>query len=267
MSPRLRNDEMCWTWNIRRREHCLAMQSKLVPTVLLLLLCSAPSLMRAAPATGITEAISDVTLSASVPGIVSAWKFKEGEFVKAGDTIIELDNKLEELEAHRRKLAMENKREEWESLDKLSRKSSISVKKEELEKAESEFKIATAEYEMAAEQLRRRSIFAPCPGAIAEITRHVGEACQPYQPLVHLVDTRQCYFVSNVEARLAAQLKLDQSVKLEVETGAAPVAVAAKVIFISPVVDPASSLVKVRAVFDNAEGKVRPGLAAKLVLD
>ena len=51
--------------------------------------------------TGITEPIADVTLSASVPGIVSAWKFKEGDSVRQGDTIIELDKKLEELEGDR----------------------------------------------------------------------------------------------------------------------------------------------------------------------
>lgn len=216
---------------------------------------------------GITEPIYDVTLSASVPGIVSAWKFKEGDFVKEGETIIELDKKLEELETERRKLAMDNRKQEWQALRTLFEKSSISLKKEELEKAEADYMITAVEFEMAAEQLRRRSIRAPCSGYIAEITRHVGEACQPYQPLVHLVDTTRCHFVSNLEAKLAAGLKLDQSVKLQVETGVSPVAVTAKVIFISPVVEPASGLVKVRALFDNADGKVRPGLAAKMILE
>jgi multidrug efflux pump subunit AcrA (membrane-fusion protein) len=95
----------------------------------------------------------------------------------------------------------------------------------------------------------------------------VGEACQPYQPIIRLVDTSRCYFVSNLEARLAARLKADQSVKLEVETGAAPVTVTGKLIFISPVVDPGSGLVRIRVLFENREGKVRPGLTAKMLLE
>lgn len=216
---------------------------------------------------GITEPINDVLLSASVPGLVSSWKVKEGDFVERGAVLIELENKLEQLEAERRKLAMENKKTEWESLKKLSEKNSISVKKEEYEKAEAEYKIAVAEHAMAVEQLRKRSISAPCAGYISEIVRDPGEAAEEFQPIARLVDTRQCYFVSNIEAKAAGRLKLDQLVKLEIETAAAPVSVSGKITFLSPVVDPASGLLKVRILFDNAGGRIRPGVAGKMILE
>ena len=218
-------------------------------------------------AAGITEPIADVTLSASVPGIVSAWKFKEGDFVKQGDVILELDKRLEELETERRKLAMDKNKKDWEALQTLFQKNSISVRKEELEKAEADYKIAATEYEMATEQLRKRSVAAPTAGYLAEIARDVGEACQPYQPLIRIVDTRQGYFVSNVEARVAGRLKLDQTANLEIATGQTVLKVSGKVVFISPVVDPASGLQKVRVLFDNADGRIRPGVAGKLLLD
>lgn len=228
-----------------------------------------PVLVRAEPmvVAGITEPIYDVTLSASVPGIVSAWKFKEGDFVREGETIIELDKKLEELEAERRKLAMDNRKQDRDNLQALYKKSSISVKKEELEKAETEYKIAAVEYEMAVEQLRKRSITAPCSGNITDITRDVGEACQPYQPLIRVVDTRQCYFISNVEARAAGRLKPDQNIKVEIEISPAPATIQGKIVFLSPVVDPASGLQKVRVLFDNTDGRVRPGVAGKLIIE
>lgn len=216
---------------------------------------------------GITEPIYDVTLSASVPGIVSAWKFKEGDFVKEGETIIELDKKLEELEAERRKLAMDNRKQDRDNLQALYKKSSISVKKDELEKAETEYKIAAVEYEMAVEQLRKRSITTPCSGNITDITRDVGEACQPYQPLIRVVDTRQCYFISNVEARAAGRLKLDQNIKVKIEISPEPATIQGKIVFLSPVVDPASGLQKVRVLFDNTDGRVRPGVAGKLIIE
>jgi RND family efflux transporter MFP subunit len=236
---------------------------------LLFLYLGVPALAPAEPiiAAGITEPICDVTLSSSVAGIVSAWKFKEGDFVKEGQAIIELDKRLEELEAERRKLARDNHKNDWEALQTLFKKNSISVKKDELEKAETEYKIAAAEFEMAAEQLRKRSITAPCSGYIAEITRDVGEACQPYQPLIRLVDTRQGYFVCNVEARTAGRLKPDQTVSLEIESMPAAIKIPGKIVFLSPVVDPASGLQKVRVLFDNADGRVRPGVAGKMLIE
>ncbi|NOS68318.1 MAG: HlyD family efflux transporter periplasmic adaptor subunit, partial [Verrucomicrobia bacterium] len=130
-----------------------------------------------------------------------------------------------------------------------------------------DYKVAVAERDIAAEQLRRRIITAPFTGQITDILVESGEACQPYQPIVRVVDTSRCYFVSNLDAKFASRLHQDASVKLDVETGATTVTVTAKIIFISPVVDPASGLVKIRALFENTGGKIRPGLAAKLVLE
>jgi RND family efflux transporter MFP subunit len=234
-----------------------------------LLLGSGLLLVRADPlaVAGITEPIYDVTLSASVPGIVSAWKFKEGDFVKEGETIIELDKKLEELEVERRKLTMADRQQDRDNLQALYKKSSISVKKDELEKAETEYKIAAVEYEMAVEQLRKRSITSPCSGMITDIARDVGEACQPYQPLIRVVDTRKCYFVSNVEARAGGRLKLDQNIKVDIGLAPASATIQGKIVLLSPVVDPASGLRKVRVLFDNADGRVLPGVAGKLIIE
>jgi RND family efflux transporter MFP subunit len=226
-----------------------------------------PARERSEMASGITEAICDVTLSASVPGIVSAWKFKEGDFVQAREVIIELDKDLEQLETARRKLVMENRKADWEALQTLMKKNSISVKKEELQKAETEYRISVVEHDIAVEQLRRRGIAAPQAGFVVELARHPGEACQPYQPLIRLVDTRQCYFVSNLEAKTAERLSLGQRVKLEIECGSKPAIVQGKTVFLSPVVDPASGLRKVKVLFENAEGKVHPGVSGRMEIE
>jgi multidrug efflux pump subunit AcrA (membrane-fusion protein) len=82
------------------------------------------------------------------------------------------------------------------------------------------------------------------------------------EPLVRLVDTTRCYFIGQVEGKSAAALHLDQSMKIEVDGAATPVI--GKISFISPVVDPASGLAKVKAIFENADAKIRPGLAARM---
>lgn len=251
------------------RDFVVRRSPAIVAVVLTVLACGAHLNAHAAAVavTGITEPIADVVLSASVPGIVSAWKFKEGDFVKANDVIIELDNRLEELEVERRKAVLESRKSERDALQSLAAKSSISVKKEELEKAETDWRIARTEHEMSVEQLRKRAVISPCAGSVVDIARDVGEACQAYQPLIRVVDTRQCYFVSNLEAKLARPLRSGQTVKLEIEASSAPIALEGKIVYLAPVVDPASGLQKVRVLFDNADGRVRPGVSGKMILD
>ena len=218
-------------------------------------------------ATGITEPVADVVLSASVPGIVSRVRFKEGDTVKTNDVILELDRRTEELEVERRKAALDSRKSELDALQTLAARSSISVKKDDLDKAETEFRIARTEHEMAIEQLRKRSVTSSCDGVIVELGRDAGEACQAYQPLLRVVDTRQCYFTSNIDAKLVGRLKSGQKVKLEIESAASVVSVEGTIVYLAPVVDPASGLQRVKVLFDNAEGKIHPGVAGRIQLE
>ncbi len=211
--------------------------------------------------TGITEPFFDVTLSAPVSGIINVEFVKEGQPVKKGDLILELDKRLEELELGRRKAVMDRAKTDLDSTRVLVT-TTKSVSKEELGKKETDYNVAAAEHGIAAEQLARRQILAPFSGTISEISLQTGAACAPYQPLVRLVDTTRCYFVGHVEGKSVSALHLDDAVKIEVE-GAGMVA--GKICYISPVVDPASGLGKVKAVFENPDGKIRPGLAAKML--
>lgn len=214
---------------------------------------------------GITEAISDVTLSASAAGQVGRRPRKEGDVVKAGETILELDKQLEELEVKRRKYVLDLKRADMENSKKLFEKT-ISLSREELEKKVTEFYVAEADYELAKEQLQRRVIVAPFEGTVATLMLDVGEACQAQQPVVRLVDTRKCYFICNIEAKAGYGLKAGQPVQVEIEAGDKGTPVSGTISFVSPVVDPASGLMRVKVVFENPDGKIRPGVAGRMML-
>ncbi len=235
-------------------------------TLSLAVLLAAATSQAAESAPGITEPILDVTLSTPVPGIVTTRKFKEGDFIKEGELLLELDKQIEVLEADRRRVVRDQKKSDFDGTAKLF-KSTAGVSKEELEKKEAEYRVAAVEYDMAVEGLRRRQLISPLAGTIVEINLEVGEACQAYQPLARVVDTRRCYFVTNIEARHAAKLKKGQDARLELDSAPAPTAVSGTVDFVSPVVDPASGLQRVKVIFENADGKIQPGIAGKLLLD
>ena len=216
--------------------------------------------------TGITEPILNVTLSSPVAGIVGKRLFKEGDFVKEGQVVVELDKRLEELEASRRKLIANKSKTDFEATRVLFT-TTKSVSQEELDKKELEYKVADADYEIAAEQLRKRQIVSPLSGYITEFFREVGEAAQANERVVRIVDTRRCYFVGNLEASVGYALKADQTVKLEVEAGTTKVSCPGKISFVSPVVDPASGLLKVKVIFENTEGRIRPGVTGSMRFD
>lgn len=222
-------------------------------------LCSLPA--EALDISGITEPFMDVTLGLSDAGIIHTQFFKEGEMVKKGDVILELDKNLETLEVTRRKAVMDQNKMVYESTRDLS-ETTKSVSKEDLAKTKAEYEVSSAEYGIAVQQLTNRQLIAPFSGAITEVLLRPGAAAAPYQPLVRLVDTTHCYFVGHVDGVAAADLRLDETVKITMDGGQT---VSGKITFISPVVDAASGLAKVKAIFDNADGAIRPGLAAHMV--
>lgn len=214
---------------------------------------------------GLTKPLEEVKLSAPVPGILTVQKVKEGDFVTAGAVLFELDKNVEELEVARRKLVVEVKRNDFENTQKLF-KSTKGVPKEELEKKEMEYKLAVVELDMAAEQLRRRVITSPLSGTITEISLDVGEACQPLTELAKIVDTRQCIFEADIDPSLGPRFKVNEMLPLEIDVPNGTMKVDGRVTYCATVVDAASGLLKVKAVFDNPEGKIRPGVAGKVAL-
>ena len=217
--------------------------------------------------TGVTEPVKDVTLAFPIVGVVGSRPLEEGATVRKDQVVIELDKQLEELDLERKRLARELAASELERLKSLALRNAISVSKEEIEKKRSEFEIAKVDVELAAAVLKRRQLISPIDGQVAQFFKDVGEKCEDQQPVVRIVDTRRFHLVANLEPRLAQPLKLSQKVRVEVLVGDSPITVEGTLIYLSPVADAASGLLRIKAVFENPEGKIRPGIAGRLRID
>jgi RND family efflux transporter MFP subunit len=216
---------------------------------------------------GVTEPIKDVTLAFPIVGVVGARPLEEGSTVRKGQVVIELDKQLEELDLERKRLSRELAASELERLKSLAQRNAISVSKEEIEKKRSEFEITKVDHDLAAAVLMRRQLISPIDGQVAQFYKDVGEKCEDQQPVVRIVDTRRCHLVANLEPSLAQSLRLNQKVRVEVLIGDSPVTVEGTLIYLSPVADAASGLLRIKAVFENPEGKIRPGIAGRLRID
>lgn len=260
-----------------------------LPSVMLALAVAVPAHAESTAA-GVTEPFQDVVLSATVAGTVEKRLVKEGDTIKTGQTLVEMKKRQEELEVDRRKLIMLSKAEleaakvrvstlktDLDSTRKLF-ESTKSVSKDDLAKKDLEYQLAVAEvdklqmteerevieYNMAVELRNDRVITSPLTGYVVELFRQVGEDCKAQEPLVRVVDTKQFYFVANVESKSGYGLKVGQQVQVEVEAGTSTLKVPGKISFVSPVVDAASGLIKVKVLCDNTDGKVKPGVAGTM---
>lgn len=237
--------------------------------------------------TGLIEPLQQATLASTVVGRIERVLVKEGDVVKAGQPLVELERELETLDAERRLLVAENKAEieiareraallerEYQATVKL-RSATGSVSQDELNKKEIESKLAQAEvaqlvvreqiealeYKIAREQLERRIIRAPADGVITRVHAQPGEICEVRQPLVAFVNASSCYLVANLEPAVAARLSVGAKVRVRVES----VEVVGTVDSMSPVVDSASGLRRVKILLPNADGRITPGLVGMLI--
>jgi RND family efflux transporter MFP subunit len=242
---------------------------------------------------GFTEAIKDSTLGVAVNGRVAKVLVRAGDSVNRGQVLIELDQQQEKLETERRKLLWENKTE----LNAISRqlqtlqahlqtsrelyRTSASISQEELENQELEEALARIEqqrlqiaeereqleYKIAQQQLINKTVKAPFSGKIVDVLVASGENCDSDTPLLRIVNSKRLEFVASVELAVSQLLELGQEVELLFEARQKPLQLKGKISFISPVVDPASGLRKIKASFTNQELAVTAGEPGTMQLE
>ncbi|MBF0452168.1 MAG: efflux RND transporter periplasmic adaptor subunit [Candidatus Magnetomorum sp.] len=241
---------------------------------------------------GVTEPVHEAVLSSPVDGTIKEILVKEGDWVQQSDPVIRLYRREQELEVALRykiwqnnaaidaaDVEAENVKELFDASKQLFEKNH-SVSKEELTRLKIRYDQARfkrielkirkeqerIQYEIAKEQLAKRILYAPFQGIVTNVYSQVGERSKSNQQLIKLVNPKVCYFKCNVEERLACNLSPGKKVVLQIQTGTTAVKKTGEVIFVSPVVDPASGLMKVNVMFENKDLSIRPGVSGIMLL-
>ena len=209
---------------------------------------------------GITEPASDAELSFPVSGVLAELPFREGQFVSEGDVVGRLGNEKEALEVSRRQLILGNAKMDLKRTQQLYDKTG-SISQEELDEKRATVKVAETELGIAREDVNRRLLVAPFGGLIANLHGYdKGEGVELLTPVVRLVDASICVFVCNLPAKAAKTVKPEAKVSIVI----GEVTVSGFVSFISPVIEPSSGLLKVKARFENPKRLIVPGAAGQL---
>lgn len=217
---------------------------------------------------------------------------EEGDTVDVNQILVEMDRSEEEIDARLRKLIAESKAELASAEERAATLGSLaesarklyertrSISKEDIDKKELEFRLAVfekhrltvvkerekLEADLASEALGKRTLRSPIAGIVVKVFMHDGETCEPVDPLIQVVDVSKGYFIGNVEEKIGRALTKGQPMELRLQAGSQQVPVQGKVSFVSPIVDPSSSLMVVKVEFENPGGSIRPGVAGVLVI-
>ncbi len=237
---------------------------------------------------GVTSAYKSAELAFAVSGKIQYIKIKEGQKVKKGQDLVQLYSRTETLDTERKLILWRSKAEVNAAKEKaVALKKQLTsmqilfdrgaVSEEELQQKELDYLSASAmeaqlttreqvekiDYQLAHTSLNYRTLSAPFNGVITRMVKELGESVEANQPILKLVDLSRGYFTANLEPTVASNLTNNQTVSIQIKDG---IKVTGKVIFISPEIDPASGLLQIKVEYDNAKQKIRPGIAANLIL-
>jgi membrane fusion protein, heavy metal efflux system len=226
-------------------------------------------------------------IGASVTGRVTQINAQLGNEVKKGDTLAlinssELSNsQLAYLKARSEK---EFHRRTVQRAKTLFEADVISAA--ELQRRESEYEVASAQTRAAQDQLRVlgvnlkameelattgaidsvASVMATIKGIVVERKVTTGQVVQPADVLFTVADLSRVWAVAQVPEQQVAQVKVGQSVRIEVPALENEKLIG-KLIYVGQTVNPESRTVLVRTELDNTSGRLKPSMLASMLIE
>ncbi len=211
---------------------------------------------------GTLEANEQVEIRSEIMGVVDAINFKEGTQVSKGQILLRVNDV--ELRAQLSKvgtakqLASENERRAKLLLEKQA------ISQEEYDVASAGFKSAQAESQLISAQLEKATIRAPFSGTIGLRYISEGTYVTPTTPIATLVNTKQLKITFSIPEKYANKIKMDSEITFT--TSGSKVEHTARIYAIEPQIDIATRTLKMRAIAENPEGTLYPGMFASVAL-
>jgi membrane fusion protein (multidrug efflux system) len=213
------------------------------------------------PAIGTLVAMRGVVLAAELPGTVREIAFEAGTNVKRGAVLVRLDTSAEETQ-----LAAA---EATASLATLVRDRARKLRvgeanaQADLDAAEARAKEADATVANLKVTIAKKIIRAPFDGRIAIRQVELGQFLSPGSPVASLQSVSPIHADFWLPQQALAQLRAGQRASLSTDTFPG-VRWDGELTTVNPEVDPSTRNVRVRATFENADGRLRPGMFVKV---
>jgi membrane fusion protein (multidrug efflux system) len=223
----------------------------------------ATSLRDAISVNGSTVPNEEVAISAEVPGKVERIQFKEGQFVKKGQVLVQLDD--EELQAERQRLVVQRSLNEKiaERLKALYEKEGVSL--QDYEVAAAEVEKTEADIALLDAQLEKRSIRAPFSGQLGLRMVSEGSYLSPGTPIVQLVSTNPIKLEFDVPEKYSQAVEIGSRVDFRMDGSDRNFH--ATVVAREPNVDPDTRTLRFKATAPNPNSGILPGAFAEVQVE
>lgn len=248
-------------------------------TICLVLLTLTNVMCPAAKISAITNPSADVRLSFIQPGRVAGVNVKQGEFVKAGQLLVQQDDAIEQAQLAQTEALSKNTTQIQASGASLAQKqvdlkkiekaaASKAATELEVEHAKLEVRMAELSLELAKfehEQNKRKyeetkirvenmRLKSPIAGSVENIYVEVGESANALADVVRVVRTDPLWVDVPVPLNIARTLKSGQAAVVEF-ADSEPLRIEGKVTYVAAVADAASSTLIVRVEVPNKAGR------------
>lgn len=208
-------------------------------------------------AVGSIQAVNAIDVTAEVPGFIAAINFEEGQRVRKGDVLIQLDQDQAEAELAAATARRDRIRSEFQSIQQLQQRGAATEK--EFQDIRTELQEAEANARVAEIALADHTILAPFDGQVGLRQQSLGSYVQPGDPLTTLASVDPIEVAFELPEQDLGKLAAGLPVTVQ------PAAFgdrrfAGDVTAVDARVDPATRTVRVMGRLDNADGVLKPGM-------
>ena len=231
------------------------------PPVVELAPARAMTLRDAASAVGSLRSRQSVVLRPEVAGRVTLLNFRDGERVRRGQLLVQLDDRLALAQVQQARAELGIAESNHRRNADLAGQGFISARA--VDESQAAVAVARAKLELAQATAARLKILAPFGGLAGIGNVHVGDVLQAGAEIVHLDDLDAMLLDFRLPERWQTRVRRGQVsyVTLDALPGHAFEAV---IQAIDPQIDAQGRSVAVRACIDNREGLLRPGMFARV---
>lgn len=204
----------------------------------------------------------EVVLNATVTEKVSKIYFEDGEQVKQGQLLLELDSSELEANLVELKVATENAKVQYERYLPMHKRGNVSAAV--LDDSKREWDLSKAKEKTLEARLAKHKITAPFSGVLGLRQVSEGTLLTQTTPIVSLQDLSELRLDFNLPSRYLSHLNLGD--KVVAKTDAYAEDFIAEVTAISPAIDSITRAVQIRARLANPENKLLAGMLMKVSL-
>lgn len=215
-------------------------------------------------AVGTARAVNGTQLTTESAGIVTEIRFNSGDLVKKGDILVRLEDDADRAQLQALRAAAELSRLELERSRRLHNQGSIS--KAELDRAQSQADQASGSLTTQEARVAQKTLRAPFDGRLGIRQINLGEYLGAGEPVVSLQQLQPIYIDFNLPEQRLADLSLDLTINARIDAWPEDT-FQGTITAIEPGIDRATRNFSAQATLANEDGKIRPGMFARVSVD